>query len=302
MKGAAVSDSSFEGFARALEANPTALRQLCLGTIDLIHAPSVSSTMDAAAEAYGVRSLPVSLRYELDAALPDRAMIYVADEQTAGRGRRGNQWKSSATCGLYASIVFPLALRSNELLGFPLAVCLALTRVLERLSIACCLKWPNDLLIREADGKHFAKLAGILIELLSPAAEPSDQVRSLLNIGIGINLQPQQLNAGKFRAISLAELLPASPGRAELLGLVLCELFGISAEFTRSGFAPFAEEWRQHSVMGGAQVRFQHQGALVSGRALDITGQGALLVQPDQPGPAVELWSQDVELLNVTSN
>src|SRR6185436_13795822 len=103
-----------------------------------------------------------------------------ADEQTAGRGRRGRTWLSPPG-NLYLSLV----LRPNDpparaaQLGFVAA--LGLGDALAGLAgprLQPRYKWPNDLLV---NGK---KLAGILLESENAAADRVDFVV----IGIGVNI------------------------------------------------------------------------------------------------------------------
>ncbi|MFC7400359.1 biotin--[acetyl-CoA-carboxylase] ligase [Chelatococcus sp. GCM10030263] len=112
---------------------------------------------------------------------------FVAREQSAARGRRGNAWASPAG-NLAASLLKvvdvppPLAATLGFVAGLALADALAeVAPYLGRGSSAepsgrVALKWPNDVLV---DG---AKLAGILLE-----SEQTDHGRALV-IGIGVNV------------------------------------------------------------------------------------------------------------------
>src|SRR5688572_32156321 len=83
------------------------------------------------------------------------ADLYLADEQQAGRGRRGSSWFSPAGAGLYASLVLKPA-RVLEPAATTMGAGLAVLATLRELGLARAqLKWPNDLLV---DG---AKLCGI---------------------------------------------------------------------------------------------------------------------------------------------
>ena len=108
-----------------------------------------------------------------DLALQSRApLLIAAEEQTAGRGRRGRRWHSA----LGASITFSLARRisrpTRELPALSLVAGVAVARALRALGVPVRLKWPNDL---EVEG---AKLGGILVETRGG---------SHAVIGIGVN-------------------------------------------------------------------------------------------------------------------
>jgi BirA family transcriptional regulator, biotin operon repressor / biotin---[acetyl-CoA-carboxylase] ligase len=98
--------------------------------------------------------------------------VVTADEQTAGRGRRGRRWSARPGAALlYSAILRPLDPRHGLL---PLAVPLAVCDAIEALApLECSVKWPNDVWIGER------KCAGVLIE-----ARPPDWAV----IGVGVNL------------------------------------------------------------------------------------------------------------------
>jgi BirA family biotin operon repressor/biotin-[acetyl-CoA-carboxylase] ligase len=111
---------------------------------------------------------------------------FVAEEQLAGRGRGANQWHSTRSTGIYASIILRPAMPPSEALLFSLAGGLAVRTAVMEIApqLQPDLKWPNDLLL---NGKKFC---GILTEMNAEAT----RVRHLV-MGIGINV-----NQAKFPA------------------------------------------------------------------------------------------------------
>ena len=109
---------------------------------------------------------------ELAAAGAPSGTVVTADEQGAGRGRRGRRWSAQAGKALlYSAILAPLTEAHLLLpLAVPLAVCEAIEAVSDN---ACAIKWPNDVWIEER------KVAGVLIE----ARPPEWAV-----IGVGVNV------------------------------------------------------------------------------------------------------------------
>ncbi len=85
-------------------------------------------------------------------------VLLIADEQTAGRGRRGRRWYSAPG----ADIAFSLSAEvAKPPPGLSLVAGVAAARALRALGVAqAALKWPNDLLVGGA------KLGGILVETL----------------------------------------------------------------------------------------------------------------------------------------
>ena len=96
----------------------------------------------------------------------DRTVV-VADQQLAGRGRRGRTWSAPTGTSLLASIIvrprLPQALLSTLSLTTAVAAAEALRRVAH---VDARLKWPNDVLV---SGR---KIAGILLESRTGAYPP----------------------------------------------------------------------------------------------------------------------------------
>jgi BirA family transcriptional regulator, biotin operon repressor / biotin---[acetyl-CoA-carboxylase] ligase len=109
-------------------------------------------------------------------------MVYVADEQTAGRGRGAHGWESPPGSGLYVSVLLRPAMAPADALWLSLAAGLAVRNAVEQVtSLKADLRWPNDLLF----GRR--KFCGILSELNAEVT----RIRHMV-IGIGINVHQQQ--------------------------------------------------------------------------------------------------------------
>lgn len=109
--------------------------------------------------------------------------VYLADEQTAGRGRGTHAWHSAAGSGLYLSILLRPRLAPADVLWLSLAAGLAVHHAVSQVTaLQPDIRWPNDMLF----GKK--KFGGILTELNAEVT----RVRHLV-IGIGINVHQEQL-------------------------------------------------------------------------------------------------------------
>ncbi|HVS19810.1 MAG TPA: biotin--[acetyl-CoA-carboxylase] ligase, partial [Planctomycetota bacterium] len=85
--------------------------------------------------------------------------VHVARGQTAGRGRRGARWVSSAGEGLFASLVLLPAPPAPPAPAITMFAGLALLDALHELGLVRArLKWPNDVVVGDA------KLGGCLVE------------------------------------------------------------------------------------------------------------------------------------------
>lgn len=110
--------------------------------------------------------------------------VWVADEQTAGRGRGGHGWHSVAGDGLYVSVLVTPLLPIAQALWISLATGIAAQAAIRDTSgLDADIRWPNDLLI---DGR---KCGGILVETaVSPGGAVNAAMLRHAVIGVGLNL------------------------------------------------------------------------------------------------------------------
>ncbi|WP_269533697.1 biotin--[acetyl-CoA-carboxylase] ligase [Chitinimonas sp. BJYL2] len=196
-------------------------------------------------------------------------LVYAAERQTQGRGRRGRRWQGELGDALMFSLLWRFNLGVADLSGLSLAVGLAVARALEGLGVADArLKWPNDIVTLQGD-----KLGGILIELSGESEGPSAVV-----IGIGLNLRlSEAVRASLDQPAQSLTLLGYSGGRNRLLAAVLAELARTLPAFEAQGFAPLVDEWeRRHLMQGGPARLLQTNGEVIDGVALGVAPDGAL--------------------------
>jgi BirA family transcriptional regulator, biotin operon repressor / biotin---[acetyl-CoA-carboxylase] ligase len=222
---------------------------------------TIASTNDAAA----------ALAQTKDA----EGVVVVADEQTAGRGRRGHTWFSPPASGLYVSVVLTPARaacdppRATRLLT--LAAGVALVEAIHQITgLAVDLKWPNDLC---AGGR---KLAGILAEGVSSGSTIDPVV-----LGYGINVRavryPTEL-AG--RVTSLEAELSRSVDRELLLVETLAALAGRYDDLLTGSFDGILDAWRRHAPGAcGSRLRWRDGSGDHAGVTAGIDQEGALLVR-----------------------
>lgn len=213
--------------------------------------------------------------------------VIVADRQSAGRGRRGRSWLSAAESGLTFSLLWRFSVPLARLSGLSLAVGVALAQALENLGAAgVCLKWPNDVLLHDAQG--YAKLAGILIEL------SSDRRGTQAIIGIGLNLQAPEGDLTQ-PAAGLSQALSGSPDRHVVLAAILAALAEVLDVFAVDGFVGLKSEWQQRNAWQGQAVQILAEAAApLSGICLGVDADGALLLQTS--AGLERIFSGDVSL------
>ena len=146
--------------------------------------------------------------------------VWVADEQTAGRGRGGHQWHSAAGDGLYVSALVRPRLVGADALKLSLAAGLACTQAVEEAGFAVNLRWPNDLMVEDADGVE-KKFGGILTE----TAMEANGALAYAVIGIGMNLNHADLPPELLSiATSLRMVSGGRVSRERVLARLLREL------------------------------------------------------------------------------
>jgi BirA family biotin operon repressor/biotin-[acetyl-CoA-carboxylase] ligase len=245
------------------EFNPAALRATLVGTrfpARLHHFPSTESTN--------------TLLLEAAANGAPEGTLYLADEQTVGRGRGGHAWHSSPGDGLYLSVLAKPSLHLREALWISLATGLAAQSAIKTTTgIPIDIRWPNDLLY---NGK---KLGGILVE--AAVEHDADATLRYAVIGIGININhedfPPELS-------SLATSLRIATGQEQSRNaLIIALLRALDFELTQleaqqpdllERFAT-ASSW-----VRGKRVRVPEQGGY-TGITAGLDPNGYLLVEAD---------------------
>ena len=175
-----------------------------------------------------VRRFPVldstndALKRALAAGDAPDGLAVIADQQTAGRGRRGRCFQSAAGKGLYCSVLLQPDCPIEQ---FPMVTAWAAVAVRnaieETCGVAARIKWPNDLVV---NGK---KLCGILTELVT-LPKPS------AILGVGINLSQTADDFGPELApiaVSLAQITHTQPDTDKLTAALLRELDALYRDF-----------------------------------------------------------------------
>ncbi len=198
--------------------------------------------------------------------------VLFAEEQTAGRGRRGHAWFSGPAG---SNLLFSCAVRPRWPIRYwgrlTHVTALALKRALDGIAMAQPLvKWPNDVYVNDR------KVSGILVE-----TEMRGAGEALAVIGIGINVN---VSAGEIPEDlqGLATSLRAETGtwidRERLAGTILDGL----AECLRASedaFDGVLDELREAHYLLGRRVRVRTGQVVEVGQAIDLGPEGELIVE-----------------------
>jgi BirA family transcriptional regulator, biotin operon repressor / biotin---[acetyl-CoA-carboxylase] ligase len=196
--------------------------------------------------------------------------VCTAEQQTAGRGRRGRRWVSPYASNLYLSVVWEFAGGAASLEGLSLAVGVAVVDALTKAGVVGSqLKWPNDVLY---GGR---KLSGILLEMVGDAAGPCQVV-----IGIGLNVS-MPAGAGSLidqSWVDVGSILDAQVDRSELLALLLNELMPLLASFEQKSFAAYHQRWQNLNAYAGQEVFVKLGDSIVVGESVGVDSSGAVII------------------------
>lgn len=199
-------------------------------------------------------------------------LVVMAEEQTAGRGRRGRSWHSPAGANLYCSLGWRFELTLERLSGLSLAVGAMLAEAItEMYDIHLKLKWPNDLYHGER------KLGGVLIEMLGE----EDGCRQVV-LGLGLNVDMPAVPAEAIQQpwTDLCAAVGRPIDRNPLAAGVLDQLAVGLQQIDRDGMSGWLDRWRQRDLLKGRSVVVDGSPP-VSGQAAGIDETGALIVETD---------------------
>src|SRR5437667_612686 len=147
----------------------------------------------------------------------EEGLVLFAEDQTAGRGQRGNRWESTAGKGLWFSILLQPKIDLNNSPQLTAWAAEGISDAIQNeFSLKTTIKLPNDV---EIDGR---KVAGVLVEMRAQEKAP---YLAIAGIGINVNQSledfPRELQS---RAISLAMALDRKVDRRKFANALLRNL------------------------------------------------------------------------------
>jgi BirA family biotin operon repressor/biotin-[acetyl-CoA-carboxylase] ligase len=189
--------------------------------------------------------------------------VWIADEQTAGRGRSGHSWHSAAGDGLYVSVLLRPQMALVDALWLSLATGLAVQAALAAVTkLTPDIRWPNDLLVGNR------KCGGILVETAAGAPQPDEPAMlRYAVVGVGINVNHQNFPANlEPLATSLRRETGKPWSREQILIEFLCTL--------NKEIAMLQAELRGTSTQAGLLERFAAASSWVRGKHVSVDEAG----------------------------
>lgn len=208
-----------------------------------------------------VESTNDELRVLAHAGAPD-GLVLLAEHQTAGRGRRGAAWFSSAG----ESLAFSILVRPDEPKALwprlALAAGLAVAEAVESLGLQAGIKWPNDVWLGQR------KVAGILVEAGSDFA--------VVGIGLNVNSTQFPLEVAEIATSLRIEASQDFP-RGEVLGEIIRK-FALRRRQIENDFVSLIRAVRLRCVLTGKRVSLATANGPRVGTVEGIADGGELLL------------------------
>lgn len=206
------------------------------------------------------------------------SVLFVAREQTAGRGRLGRSFLSRADRGIYLSVLYFTDGALADAVSVTTRAAVVVARAIEAVTgREMKIKWVNDIY------NDKGKVAGILAESLSLGQ------RTAVIVGVGINIGeddfPPELEniAASIGKISEDE-------RRELIRLVASGLLFASD-------ADYMGDYRKRFMYQGERVELFSAGESIGvGKALGVDDDGGLIFLPDGEGSCVVIRSGEISV------
>ena len=197
--------------------------------------------------------------------------VFVASEQTAGRGRLGRSFISEGGKGLYLSILLGGPFAPDFAVSLTTYMAVIAARCIEKLSgTNPQIKWVNDIYL---GGK---KLAGILTE---GKADENGESLGYAVVGIGINLLKQEFDS---EVKSIATTLEDECGKKvdvnTLAAMIVKEFF---ENIPLAGTTEIAKEYKSRSFLIGERVNVIKPTETYEALVTDITDKCELVLKLD---------------------
>lgn len=195
--------------------------------------------------------------------------VLLAEQQTAGRGRRGRPWVSPLVSNLYLTIRWGFTQGIASLEGLSLAVGVVIAETLESLGVPGVeLKWPNDIWVKDQ------KLGGILVEI---GGDVNGDCHAIVGVGLNVAMQGEASQSIDQAWTDLASL-GYTQGRNRLAAHIINSLLQLLDNYQAAGFASYHHRWLQRNALANRQVSVS--GAQrVSGIVTGLSDTGGLCLK-----------------------
>ncbi len=174
-------------------------------------------------------------------------VVILTEQQSSGRGRRGNKWMGGTGKSLMLStLIFDARLTKPMM---TLASAVAVAKTIEKFgAVKCGIKWPNDIIV----GKK--KMGGILLESFSKNNSENNYI-----LGIGINCCQKQDDFDKEIAETATSIEIESKRNCDrnVLAAKLLNNLEKWLQYAKHDAEAVLTSWKQFSRLLGKRVRLK---------------------------------------------
>ncbi len=194
-------------------------------------------------------------------------LLVLTDKQTAGKGRRQNNWDSTPGKSLTFSFILHSSLELEKMGLLPLLMGISIVKgISTATAIQTGLKWPNDIMLNEK------KLGGILIE----SKQTQNGLGVVIGVGLNINEDAQDFpHTLRDNAISLSVFSGTKHSREQVLSAILNE-FETLYNNKMNSIIPL---WNKFCIHQGRKVSFHSEEGKQEGVFKGISSQGHAKIQ-----------------------
>lgn len=199
-------------------------------------------------------------------------VVCLAEQQTAGKGRRGREWVSPFGHNVYLSIAWQFTQGGyTAIAGLSLAIGVAVIRALHEMGIDDVgLKWPNDILHQDK------KLGGILIEV---SGETDGVCNAVIGVGLNVFLSKSKAQNITQAWTDITTISHNTPDRNRLVAVLLNQICAILADFESQGLQTYLNEWRTYDCLQGLPASVLIAQHSIEGIVQGIDDNGLLLLK-----------------------
>ena len=192
--------------------------------------------------------------------------VFIAEYQSAGKGSRGREWISESGTGIWMSILLKPQI---DILCVPQITLVAGVAIRRVLGDRAQIKWPNDVVIGTK------KVCGILTEMSVMNGKAEAVV-----CGIGVNVNQRSFPAEiAHRATSLFLENKKEYDRNLITAQIINEFESVYKIFVSEGLGPLLSEYKSSCVTLNREINVIYDNKTITGTAVDIDLDGALVVQ-----------------------
>jgi BirA family biotin operon repressor/biotin-[acetyl-CoA-carboxylase] ligase len=212
--------------------------------------------------------------------------VFLAEEQTSGRGRYSRKFHSKSGAGVYLSLLFKPNSGISDTTPIVAHTANSMISAIETLApVIVNIKWVNDLVLNEK------KLGGILIE---GAINPESREYDYLIIGIGVNLYRYEMDE---EIKSIATSLEAECGKKvekdNLISIFLERLLsGLNAPDSQDTF----DLYKSRLITPGKAVTVKTVTEEYDATAIDLLPDYSLLVRTPA-GDERRIYTGEVKII-----